>query len=492
MTEGVGGRTVRGVRITFGATVLSGLIQAGVLVVMARLLTPLDYGLVTGSLVVVRPVQLILFAGLERAVILDQDLSHQRTASIMSLNVLLGLGATLIVAALAGLAWLSPPFHRFAPTLLALSPALLITGLGVTPRAILRQRLAYGRLATADVVSQLLGQVLMAIAAARAGLGAYSLVLGYLTQSVIQMVMNLQGAATRPTLRMAWSVVSPILKFSFSISKTSLLELLSGQIPALSVGGVLGPISLGVYNRAYSLIQLPVEMLANSMSRVLFSGFSLVREDVERLRRGCRGLIEIGSAAVIPVCCGMAAAASDLVPVLLGPKWSSTEVIIPWICVGATCGLVAHLFAVMSEAAVRLEARFRLQLVATVATAVAFAVGVRFGLVGCSAAFAFGNVVFLIGNVWLTSHILRLSLQDVLRWIQPAAVSGGCMILYVTLIRATLTGALPAVRLIVEIAGCAIVLAALYLLFWPRTVADVARYSGLPLPWRRLRARVPA
>src|SRR5579862_4916542 len=111
MSEGVRSLTVRSVRITFGATVLSGLIQAGVLVVMARLLTPLDYGLVTGSLVVVRPVQLILFAGLERAVILDKDLSPRRAASIMSLNILLGLGAAVIVAALAGLAWLAPAFH---------------------------------------------------------------------------------------------------------------------------------------------------------------------------------------------------------------------------------------------------------------------------------------------------------------------------------------------------------------------------------------------
>lgn len=484
MSAGVGGRTVRGVRITFGATVVSALIQAGVLVVMARLLTPLDYGLVTGSLVVVRPIQLILFAGLERAVILDTDLSRVRASSIMSLNILLGLGATAVVAALAGVAWLTTAFHRFAPTLLVLAPALLITGLGVTPRAILRQRLAYGRLATADVVSQILGQVLVAIAAARAGFGAYSLVLGYLAQSMIQMMMNLSGAGVHPTLKIVWSVVSPILKFSFSISKTSLLELLSGQIPAVSVGGGLGPVPLGIYNRAYTLIQLPVEMLATSMSRVLFSGFSLVRDDVERLRRGCRGLIEIGSAAVIPVSCGMAAAAPDLVPVLLGAKWTSTEAVIPWICVGATCGLVAHLFAVMSEAAVRLEARFRVQLVATIATAIAFVVGVRFGLVGCASAFAVGNIVFLIGNVWLTGRILRLSFVDVLLWTQPAAISGVCMILYVTLVQACLTGAPPALRLIIEIVGCGIVFGALYLAFWRRTVTDVARYSGLPLPWR--------
>ncbi len=211
------------------------------LVVLARLLTPLDYGLVTGSLVVVRPVQAILFAGLERAVILDKELSARHAGSIMSLNICIGVGAFLIVVVMAGLAWLTPAFHRFTPTLLALSPILLIAGVGVTPRALLRKRIQYGRLAAADLASQIGGQALVAVAAARAGWGPYSLVAGYLSQAFVQMAMNIRSAGVRPVTRMAWDAVRPVLRFSFSISKTSMLELFSAQVPAVSVGGALGP-----------------------------------------------------------------------------------------------------------------------------------------------------------------------------------------------------------------------------------------------------------
>ena len=478
MTQDLTRKTITGVRLTFAASVMSGLIQAGVLVVLARLLTPLDYGLVAGSLAVVRPLQLLLFSGLERAVILHGRSDPDELASITGLNLMIGAAAFIAVAALAGLAWLTPAFRGYSLTLLTLAPVLFASGLGVAWRAVLRQRMAFGKLALADIVSQVCGQALVAIALARAGFGPFSLIAGYLVQALILVAMNWFSAGKGAVRWPRRAVVAPLLRLSFAISKSSVLELVHVQLPPIVVGAALGPLLLGLFNRAYSLIQLPVELMGTAMSRVLYSGFSLVREDVERLRRACRTLVELGSAAIIPVCCGMGAAGPDLVHVVLGDKWGGAVPVVPWIALGAMTALVAHFYAVLTEASIQLEARWRVQLWATATLLVALLLGVRFGIVGGAAAFALGNLVFLIGNIGLASRILDLPPRRLLSWSAPATITGLCLIAYVIGIRWALPTLAATARLAIEVAGCGVLFGGLYLLFWRRTALEFVRYSG--------------
>jgi O-antigen/teichoic acid export membrane protein len=478
MTDNLRDRTVAGVRITMAATVVTGLIQAGLLIVLAHLLRPYDYGLVAAGLVVIRPAQSILFSGLERAIVLSGSLDHGNVKFIQGFNALIGGFATVAAGVLATFLAVLPNVHEFAPMLFALSPLMLIAGLGVTARAQLRQRLQYGRLAVADL-SALAASGIASILAARSGWGAYSLVTGFTVQAVVQTVINIRTSGIGFGLAFSWSAAEPVIRASVGISKTSVLEVLCGNLPSLFIGGNLGPSALGLYNRAYSLIQLPVELLMNSMSRVLFSGFNLVRHDLARLRRGIRTLVEVGAATTVPLCFGMAAAGPSLVTVLLGPRWAGIVGIMPWICVGTSFSMLAHLFASMSEATTRFNERFMVQLATTILTGLALFVGAHWGLAGCSAAFAFGGLVYFAGNVLLTARIVSLHITEVLSWTLPGLACGAVLVVLVTVVRHWLDNSSAYLVLSVEIAACAIGQLLVYAIFWRQTLIDILRFSGL-------------
>src|SRR5262249_24073081 len=162
-------------RFTLAATVLSGLTQALALVVLGRLLTPTDYGLVAGALVIISLVQNVLFMGIERAMILQATMSC-RTSSLMGW---LAIGLSLITCGVLAIVLLCAPMNsNFRAVVMSLTPMIIMWAIGLSARTRIRRAMEFGKLAIADTVAQVIGFGALSILAAFAGYGAWSLVFG--------------------------------------------------------------------------------------------------------------------------------------------------------------------------------------------------------------------------------------------------------------------------------------------------------------------------
>ncbi|HEY0835734.1 MAG TPA: oligosaccharide flippase family protein [Azospirillum sp.] len=486
------GRTIRAIRITLVANGVSAVAQIGIMVVLARLVASEDYGLVAGALALVRPVQYLLTGGAERAILLLPGLSQEGIDSAFWAVMTAAAVASLVLAALV------PPSVRlgvpedFAAVVLALVPLLAIGAAGTVFRGVLRRRFAFGGLVIADLAGQILGTGAVAILAAAAGWGASALVAGLLAQALLQTgiaaAIAIHSAGLRIRPRIDRAALRPIVAASVSMSKTSMLEVLNGQLPPAIIGPLLGAHALGLYNRAASLVQVPVEMIVTSLTRVQISDIGALRDSPAELRRTCGTLTETVGAVVLPLCGGMMLAAPELVAVVLGAGWADAAEAVSWTCLAVAAFMVGHVFAVVNEGTLRLDERFRIQVITMLLAGAGLALGAGVGFDAALAGWAFSAIAFMALHMRLMARVLQVPVGDVLARLVPGTVAAvACMAGVAGLSLALPSDTGPALRLCLDIAVCGSCVVLIYATLFPSVFATLLRYGGL----RRLPASAP-
>ncbi|MBP2316398.1 oligosaccharide flippase family protein [Azospirillum soli] len=469
------GKTIQGVRVTLTATALAAVLQAGAIAVLARLISPAEYGVVIAALVVLRPVTDVLGAGIEKSVVLPADMPDPSIAARYQTAFVGGVLLTLLLAALALAA--APLAGDIAAALALLAPVTILMAVSAVARGLLRRRLRFASLAAIDVAG-LAANGALAVATAVSGWGSHALVAGQWAQSLVQLALGLWLCGHRPSLGIVPTarVLSPIGE---GLSKSSVLELLSGQLPQALIGGVLGTAPLGWFNRVYVLVFLPVELIVNAVTRVALTGFSQSRDDRARLRRGGMALIETTGAAVLPICAGMALAGPELVAVALGPQWAEAAALTPWLCVAGAATVLAHTLAMVAEAALRLETRVRIQAAALLLRGAMLAAALPFGLTAAVAAVAASALVSMLLHLGLVVSALALPAGRALALLMPGLTAGAACLACVALVHAMLPPNLePAWLLAADVAGCGAVTLAVYRVLFPNLLDKLLGYTG--------------
>ncbi|MGW9182224.1 lipopolysaccharide biosynthesis protein [Agromyces sp. NPDC055661] len=310
----------RGVFVTMGGFGGKTLIQLASTVVLARLLSPADFGLVAMVTAIVGVADLVRDFGLTGAIIQARKLSERMWMSVMWLSVALGIGLMLLIAASAPLiAWLYDE-QRLIPLTLAIAPILLVNGLTMPMQARVQRDLRFGTLANIDVVSMLVG-VGLGIATAALGWGVWSLVVMSGAGQVYRLVALWVASRPRFGRPHISREVLPLVTTGGSLFGVQLLNYATKNLDNVVIGQQLGPAALGQYSRAYALYLLPMQQLNGTLGRVALPVLSKLQDDPERFRRYTRGALMIIGYLTIPVYAVAAAVSSPLVAILLGPGW---------------------------------------------------------------------------------------------------------------------------------------------------------------------------
>lgn len=310
----------RGVFVTMGGFGGKTLIQLASTVVLARLLSPADFGLVAMVTAIVGVADLVRDFGLTGAIIQARKLSDRMWMSVMWLSVALGVGLMLVIAASAPLiAWLYDE-QRLVLLTLAIAPILLVNGLSMPMQARVQRDLRFGTLANIDVVSMLVG-VGLGIAAAAIGWGVWALVVMSGSGQVYRLVALWVASRPRFGRPHISREVLPLVTTGGSLFGVQLLNYATKNLDNVVIGQQLGPAALGQYSRAYALYLLPMQQLNGTLGRVALPVLSKLQDDHERFRRYTRGALMIIGYLTIPVYAVAAAVSSPLVAILLGPGW---------------------------------------------------------------------------------------------------------------------------------------------------------------------------
>jgi O-antigen/teichoic acid export membrane protein len=380
---------------------------------LARLLLPADFGLLAGVYVVTGFTVIFFDLGLNGALVHRRELDEEMLSTAFWLNA---LGGVVFVALMAAVGPLVASFYgdsrlRWITPLAGLSFAL---SLAVVHSALLQRDLRFKRLAVAEVAAALAGNV-VTIVCASAGMGPYALITGPAVQSVLRTVILWVLAPWRPRYFISLAAVRSIWSFSGGLLGFTIVNYTSRNADNLLIGRFSGAAALGYYNRAYSVMLLPLLQIGNVVGRVMFPALALISADLDRVRKAYRRVLRLMTLLTMPILVGMAACAPALVTVLWGPGWEPAAPLLQVLCLA---GLPQCLFS--SEGWLyQSQGRTRLMFGMGVASSAAFLVGIvagiHWGPLGVAVGILVVSYVFLPINLTVACSTIGLRVGAIYR-----------------------------------------------------------------------------
>lgn len=418
---------IQGIVWTGGVKWLVQLVTWASTLVVARILTPEDYGLVSMATTYLGLITIVSEFGIGTAVLTLRDLSEQQLRQINSLSLLFGL-ASFGISCLA--AYPIAQFFRapqLPPVIIALSLSFVIASARTVPNALMQRGLRFKRLAAIDGIrgfATALGALAFALLGFRYWTLVASALLGTSIATVLIVASNPHGFA-KPRLG--------DLKESLTFSTHTIVGRVSWYAYQNSdfivAGRVLGKAALGAYSFGWQLASMPLEKITTMVMQVTPAIFSAAQKDVAALRRYVLVITEALALATYPAVVGLALVAPELVLIALGEKWRAMilplQILALFSTVRALAPLLAQIFAVTGETR---YAMF-LNLTAAIVHPIAFLVGARLGGVG-GIAWAWLAAYPLFVVLPLTRRVfkrLELTWPRYLAAVQPAAISSVLM-----------------------------------------------------------------
>jgi O-antigen/teichoic acid export membrane protein len=445
--RGLTNRALGGMLWTFSGTGVQAVVQLLVLMVLGRLLTPTDFGLMGAAAVIIALSQIVSQVGVGPAIVQRRDLdrTHIRVAFTISgiLGFVLGAAVWLAAPALAS-------FYRIPavePVLRALAVLFPIDGLNTVGESLLTRQLRFRLFVALDVGCYVLGYACVGVLLAWRGYGVWALVAANLSQVTLRTIA--MYVATRHPIRPSLNLQAgrDLLTFGVGHSLAQVGTVLSQQGDNLVVGRWLGPAALGVYGRAYGLMVMPATVFGRIVNRVLFPVMAQVQDQRDRLAAAYERALAIVALVSLPVSAFLWVVAPEFIPVLLGPKW--TGVVLPFRLF--TFSLLFRMSSRISDACTKaagaVYSRALLQGLFAVMVLLGAVVGQHWGVGGVAIAVSIAMCINWLTMAALGRSVTGLSWSHFVRAQAPGAllsvVIGGTVAIAVQAARAAHLGKVP-------------------------------------------------
>ncbi len=373
--------------------------------VLARLLTPADFGIVAMLAVFVGVAGVLADGGFSAALIQRQDVDHDDESTVFWCNLAIGL---LLALLLAGAGPCLAGFYqepRLRAITVAMAPMVLASAAGAIHFALLIKRLEFRTLAIAGGIAACLSAI-VSIAMATAGAGVWALV----AQGVVAAAATTAFLWWLHPWRPAWvfkmESIRKLAGFGGYHLASTLMEAAYSRLYSLLAGRMFGARPLGYYANAENTRQLPASFLAALVARVALPLLSEAQGNPLLARRGLQLSIRVMMLLYAPVMLGIAVLAEPVVEVLYGPQWLPAA---PLLRILAVAGLLypihmINLHALMAQGHARLM--FRLEVIKKASGVALLLIGARYGLAGLAWSQVAHSGIALFVNAYYTRRWL--------------------------------------------------------------------------------------
>jgi len=381
VSDDLGRRVVTGATFTFLGIALRTTITVGSMAVLARLLTPADFGHIAMATIVTELAA--VFANFGFGSILIQRLRITRIQMDTMYWSALGLGL-ILTSVVFGLSFVSSHFFQDAmigPLLRVLCLSFIFEELTTVPRSLLARRMRFKQEFYVQT-SMMLARAGTAIAMALNGFGVWSLAGGALAGSVVQVLAYQTLTGYHPRLKFDLTFLKSTWRTNGGYFGNGILFYVNANLDFLIIGRTLGASMLGQYQNARSLTDEVRVRMVQPLQRVLFPAFSAIQNDADRFRDGILRSGRLLALAFVPMGFGLAAVAPELVRVLYGEQWLPMIPILQVISIATGLGAPASIGSPIFNATNRVGLSFQLYLISTILTIAFMLFGSQWGLMG--------------------------------------------------------------------------------------------------------------
>ena len=321
----IGKSARKGIAWTGLAQVMSQGLDFFVGILMARLLTPSDFGVVSACMIFFSFISIFTSFGFSSAIVQRQSLEQDYVKTAQTLSFAVGMFSTvfmLISAPLIGRFYGNPDVGEVVPVM---SLMFVISSFNIVPNALLTRKFAFRKVTLTSMIGSCVYGI-TAVAMAYSGLGVWSLVMGPIASMLTGTVLLSIAASYFPSFGFRVVYFKELIRFGGLVTASSLLNHVARNADNLIIGRYLGSELLGLYARAYNLATLPKEILVSVFGSVLFPSFSRMQSDHDRLQAAYLKSVNAISLIALPAGVFFFLTSPELVRTVYGLKWSGAIV----------------------------------------------------------------------------------------------------------------------------------------------------------------------
>lgn len=398
-------------------------VRMGSLMVLARLLAPRDFGLVGMVTAFTGVLNLFRDFGLSTATVQRGHVTDDQVSTLFWINMLVGVVLGLILAGMAPFVAVFYHEPRLVWVSVILAASFIFNAAGVQHTALLERQMRFTTLASIDIIA-LIVSTAIGIAMAALGFGYWALVAASVLPPLVSSTCLWLASGWMPGWPRSQDGVHSLLRFGGALTLINLIVYVGYNLEKVLLGRYWGAIALGLYGRAYQLVNLPTENLNSAFWGVAFSALSRVRDEPERLRNYFLRGYSLVLALTIPMTIGAALFAHDMIFVLLGPKWNDVagifRLLAPTILIFALINPLAWLTFSLGM----IGRNLKIVLVLAPLVITGYVLGLPYGPKGVAVGYSAVMVLWCVPHIAWCVHGTVISLRDILVTASRPFVSG--------------------------------------------------------------------
>lgn len=359
-------------------------------ILIARILTPEDFGVIAMAAPVTAFILMFQDLGLSHATIQAKSITSRQSDLLFWINLAVsGLLALLLLV--------SSPFvalfygePRAGYVTAASAVTALVSASALQHLALLNRELRFSTIAKIDAASAAMGFV-VAVSLALIMRNYWALWIGGTAGVLTTAVGSWLASRWRPRFRFSLKGSGALLRFGGSLTGFSVVNFVSRNADNILIGRVWGASPLGLYDRSYRLMVFPIQAINSPLSKVMIPLLSRIREEPQAYRRLYLTCLRAITIATFPAIAVAAATSDRLIPLLLGDRWAAAAPIFYWLSLSAFFQPIGNSTGWIYISQGRGRDLLWVGTLSAIVTLIAFAIGVRWGAVGVAAAYFFST-----------------------------------------------------------------------------------------------------
>lgn len=396
-------KSIRGGTFIMAAQASNFAINMGRTFVLARLLTPQDFGIIAMVAVIVGFAEMFKDAGLSMATVQRQDISEPQISTLFWINVLISFILGLCIIGSAPLIASFYGRQELIAVTISLAIPFFIRGIIIQHQALLNRHMRFGFLAIEHIIATVAG-LLVAIVLASFGLSYWALIGSVITIATTNAILTFYFCPWLPGKPVRGTGAFQMLKFGSYLTAFNFINYFSRNADNILIGKFIGASELGFYNKAYQLFLLPISQIRNPISRIAMPVLSSLQNDHKRYSNYFYKMIDIIATVSFPLSFCLYLEAKIIILVVLGPQWEQS---IPVFKVLALYGIISPVVGTRGLVLMSLgKSRkfFFLGVVIAIVSVSSFIIGLPYGINGVATAYVVAQYALVLPTLYYSFY----------------------------------------------------------------------------------------
>ncbi len=420
MAESLRNKTIKGAGWSFGGSILGFGISFLVGIILARLLSPAEYGLIGVIMVFINVFDGIVDSGLSNALIRKKDATESDNNTMFITNLIISVFLFFIMYALAPAIALFFRNDQLIPLTRVMSIYLIVNAFCIIQRTLLTKEIDFKTQTKCNVISAILSGVI-GVAMALLGYGVWALVGQQLSRMIINTLCLWIYRDWRPNFTFSWDSFHDLFGFGWKLMVSGILNSIWSQIYQIIIGRCYSTETLGQYTKAREYVDLVSRNITSVVQKVSYPTLSIIQDEKDRLKNGYRKVIKVTVLSVFILIFVMAACAKQLVVVLIGEQWLPCVPLMQLVCFSMSLFPLHVINLNMLQVQGRSDLFLKLEIVKKAKGVITILVGIFFNIYWMLiVGFIIGGCVDFCLNSYYSGRIIGYSTKDQLYDIMPS------------------------------------------------------------------------